>query len=209
MKSPAPSLYARASGFSLIELMVVMVIIGVLTVVGITSMGNPAATARKTATEQFTAAIEQARTAAITRRKPVILAMVAPVPGDIDQNCRFGLFEVDKLPEEGAVAESRQLQRWTKLPEGVVFFGGKIDDLQNVADEDPVQLTWKDGENHAEVRALAFNSRGGLAWPSGSEPVAVKLGNGTYRDGKPVAITGGGQNSLRIGRVVARPWKLD
>jgi hypothetical protein len=182
-----------AAGFSLIEL-----------------MGNTAANARRTGTDQVVAAIEQARTAAITRRKPVILAIAEPQPGDPDENCRFGLFEVDTLPDEGSDLEARQLQRWSVLPTGVIFLDGKIRDFENLLDQEKVRLSWKDGQNSATVHALVFNTRGGLAWPSGSDPVAVKVGNGNYRNGRPMEISGGGgHNSLRIGRVVARPWRLD
>ena len=199
----------RAPGFSLIELLVVMVLIGALTAIGISTMGSTAANARRTATDEFTAAVEQARTAAITRRKPVILAIAAPRSSDTEQKSRFGLFEVDELPESGTSLEGKQLQRWTLMPDGVVFFGGKIKELRNLLDEDEVQLSWKDGQNQASVHALAFNARGGLVWPTGSDPVAIKIGSGAYQNGKPVALPNGGHNSLRVGRVVARPWKIE
>jgi prepilin-type N-terminal cleavage/methylation domain-containing protein len=209
VKPPTRSALPTAAGFSLIELLVVMVIIGALTMAGLSLMGNTAANAQRTGTDQVVAAIEQARTAAITRRKPVILAIAEPQAGDVDENCRFGLFEVDALPDEGSDLEARQLQRWSTLPTGVVFLDGRIRDFDNLLEQDKVQLSWKDGQNSASVHALVFNTRGGLAWPSGSDPVAVKVGNGNYRDGKAMPIKGGGASSLRIGRVVARPWRLD
>lgn len=209
VKPPPSSATRSAAGFSLIELLVVMVIIGTLTMAGLSVMGNTAANAQRTGTDQVVAAIEQARTTAITRRKPVLLAIAEPQPGDVDDNCRFGLFEVDTLPDEGSSVEARQLQRWNVLPPGVVFLDGKIRNLENVLEQDKVQLSWKDGRNSASVHLLAFNPRGGLAWPSGSDPVALKVGNGNYRDGKPMPVTGGGASSLRVGRVVARPWRLD
>ena len=207
---PSPrSATCAAAGFSLIELLVVMVIIGALTAAGLSVMGNTTANAQRTATDQVVAAIEQARTAAITRRKPVILAIAEPQPGDVDENCRFGLFEIDALPDEGSDLDARQLQRWNTLPAGMIFLDGKVRDFENLLDQDKVQLSWKDGQNSATVHALVFNTRGGLAWPSGSDPVAVKLGGGDYRNGKPMPGAGGGHSTLRIGRVVARPWRLD
>jgi len=196
-------------GFSLIEMLVVMMIVGTLMVIGLNIFGKTAASSRRTATDQFTAAVEQARTAAITRRKPVILAVAPPIPGDKDQTTRYGLFEVDSLPDNPGLIEARQVQRWNLMPDGVLFFGGDIDGLRNVLDEDQAQLKWKNGENQAFVHALAFNSRGGLAWPTGSDSVAVKIGTGVYQNGKPIETRDGGHSSMRIGRVVARPWRLD
>lgn len=187
----------------------VLILMGALTTIGLTTMTKTAASARRTATDQFSAAIEQARTAAITHRKNVILAVAQPRLGDSDQNCRFGLFTVDELPEGGGQLEAEQLQRWTVLPDGVVFFEGKVNESRNLLDENGVVLSWKEGQNQATVHAFAFNPRGGLSWPTGSDPVAVKLGTGTYKDGKAIAAAGGGHSSLRIGRVVARSWMIE
>lgn len=187
----------------------VIILVGALTTIGLSTLTKTAASARKTATDQFSAAIEQARTAAITHRKHVILAVAAPRTGDSDQNCRFGLFTVDELPETGGQLDAEQLQRWTVLPDGVVFFDGKINEFRNLLDDNGIVLNWKDGQNQAMVHALAFNPRGGLAWPTGSDPVAVKIGSGTYKDGKPISAAGGGHSSLRIGRVVARSWMIE
>jgi prepilin-type N-terminal cleavage/methylation domain-containing protein len=200
---------ARSPGFSLVELLVVMILVGALLTMGFGIFGKTAASARRTAYDQFTATVEQARTAAITRRKPVLLAIAPPVPGGADDNFRVGLFEVDEVPDRATTIAGRQLQRWNILPTGVVFFGGEVEGFRNPLDEPALTLTWKDGENQARVHVLAFNPRGGLAWPAGSEPVALTLGSGTLRDGQAIPTSDGGRSSLRIGRVVARPWRLD
>jgi prepilin-type N-terminal cleavage/methylation domain-containing protein len=204
----SPSVH-RSRGFSLIEMLVVMVIVGALLAMGLTVFGRTAASARRTAVDQFTAAVEQARTTAITRRKPVILAIAPPAAGSTDATTRFGIFEVDELPEEGEPIDARQIQRWNLMPEGAIFLPEDLDGLRNVTRGDKVQLKWRDGGNQASVHALAFTPRGGLAWPTGSDPVAVKIGSGFYRDGQPVPTAGGGHSGMRIGRVVARPWRLD
>lgn len=188
--------------------MVVMVIAGTLLAMGLTIFGRTAARAQRTATDQFTAAVEQARTLAITRRKPVILAIAPPAASDRDTTCRYGIFEVDELPAEGDPINARQVVRWNLMPQGVVFFPDDLEGLRNIAGEGKVQLKWKDGDSQALVHALAFSPRGGLAWPTGSDSVTVKIGSGFYRDGQPVAVKDGGHSGLRIGRVVARPWKL-
>lgn len=186
-----------------------MILVAALLTIGMGIFGKTAASARRTAYDQFTATVEQARTAAITRRKPVILAIAPPVAGGADDYYRIGLFETDEVPERGAEIAARQLQRWNILPGGVVFFGGKVENFDNPVDEELVNLSWKDGENEARVHILVFNPRGGLALPAGSEPVAINLGSGTIRDGQPFPTSDGGRSALRIGRVVARPWRLD
>jgi len=207
VKSPYPAFRSSAPGFSLIELLVVMILIGALTTIGLSTMGRTASTARRTGVDQFSAAIEQARTAAITQRKTVVLAIAEPRPGDTDPHCRFGLFETDAI-SSGKV-DARQLQRWTVMPDGVVFFKDKVTDFRNVMSGSTLQLAWKDGESQATVHALAFNPRGGLSWPPGSDPIGIKIGNGTYQNGQAMPLPGGGHNSLRIGRVVARSWMLE
>lgn len=186
-----------------------MAIIGALTALGVSLLGSSAAKQMRTTTDEFIATVEQARTAAITRRKPVILAIAKPQGSDRDEGSRFGLFEVDELPERGADIKARQLERWHVVPGNVIFLDGRIEDFDNLLDQPEVALSWKDGKESAMVQILAFDSRGGLTRPDGSDPVAVKIGNGTYINGKPQPITGGGHTSLRIGRVVARPWRLD
>ncbi len=207
VKSPVQP--RSANGFSLLELMTVMVIAGLLLGIGVSVFGKTATTSRRTAMDQIAAAIEQARTSAITRRKPVLLAIAPPRPGDTDERCRIGIFEVDELPGDATSVEARQLQRWELLPDGVVFTEGAIGELRNLMDEPDFEITWKDGENRAWVRAFAFTPRGGMAWPKGSDPVALRLSSGGYRDGKPVPHKDGGHSALRVGRVVARPWKLE
>lgn len=189
--------------------MAVMTIVAVLLTVGISIFGKTAQSARRTTVDQFAAVVEQARTTAITRRKNIVLAIAPPVSRGSDQVCRFGLFEIDELPDEGDDIKGEQLQRWNTMPTGVIFHHGSIEGLDNLLDGDEVVLSWRDGKFQAQVYPLIFSPRGGLSRPTGSEPVAVKIGSGTYRDGQPVATSEGGYQSLRIGRVIARPWRLD
>jgi prepilin-type N-terminal cleavage/methylation domain-containing protein len=200
---------ARRAGFSLVELIVVIAIVVILLGAGLSLFGRSRGHALRTGTEQFASLVEQARTSAITRRRPVVLAIAEPGVGDFgDDRCRVGLFELDKW-RPGEANDGRLIQRWQPLPTGIALVGGEVDTLANVKDEDKVSLTWKAGNASAEMPALVFGPRGGLIGPAGSESVVVTFAAGVYRDGQ-VVVTGKERGKVvRVGRVVARPWLMD
>lgn len=197
------------AGFTLVEVLAAVGILVLLVSITAGLMGRSSAFALKTGAENLTAAVEQARTAAITRRSQVVLAVLEPGQGGFDDGqCRLGLFEVEEQTSDG-VFQTTQMQRWVKLPGGVAFFGGEVDSLDNVFDASDMTINWRDGEKSEQVKGLVFSPRGGLDWPRGSEPVVLTAGTGTYRDGRAIPTEGGARRNLRIGRVVARPWNLD
>lgn len=184
-------------------------IIVILVGISLTVIGNTGAAALRTAGESFTAMVEQGRTSAITRRRDVALAVLEPGQGGFtDGVCRLGLFEIEGETDDGTL-EGRLLQRWVKLPGGIAFFGGEVDSLDNFRDGNPISIEWNDGNEMADVHALVFTARGGLSVPQGSQSVVVRIGRGTYRDGSAVPFEGGASRTIRIGRVVARPWLID
>lgn len=195
-------------GFSLVELLAVVVIVGVLVTLGAGLVGSRAESLG-TAGERFSSLVEQARTTAITRRRPVVLAIAEPGSlGFDDGQVRLGLFELGEWDESGSNA-AEQVQRWEVLPGGVAFFGGGEEGLDNLLDREAVSLTWKNGNESGTFPALVFSSRGGLLAPSGSESVVVVLGGGTYRNGEPRRTRESGTRRIRIGRAVARAWNFD
>ena len=206
--SPCPE-DRQPCGFSLIELIAVVTISILLLAVGVSLFRNNRAEAVQTATEQVSALIEQGRTSAITRRQPVAMVFLKPGDGGFsDEMSRVGLFELDEW-EDGEELVGRQLQRWAVLPIGVAFFGGDVDQLDNVFDQSSIRLTWKDGDESGEFPGLVFSARGGLLAPAGSESVVISLGSGVYQGNQAVEAAGGGRRAIRIGRVVARAWNLD
>ena len=189
--------------------MAVIGIIVLLVGISLTVIGNTGAAALRTAGESLTAAVEQGRTSAITRRREVALVVLEPGQGGFDDGvCRIGLFELDGEADSGPL-KGELLQKWLKLPGGIAFFGGEVDSLDNLMDESPLRIEWKNGSASIEARALVFSPRGGLAMPQGSESIVVRIGRGTYRGGSAVEIENGASRTIRIGRVVARPWIID
>lgn len=203
--------------FSLTEMVAAMAVLVILLATGRVVMDGAGSRARQTGTDLLTAMIEQARTAAITSRSCVVLAVAEP--GDLpvaDERCRLGLFKVARWPDPATDPVMGELIcRWRCLETGIVLIGGEVDGVANPLDAN--QLTISYGATQqlaARVHAIAFNARGGLLYPVGSSPVAMRIAEGRYRAGKATpnrrgntaAIT---ENRLQIGRVNARPYRID
>lgn len=199
--------------FTMTEMVVVIAIITILMTAGIRILGGTSSQSRKSATDTVTGLIEQARTTAITSRSIIVMAIAEP--GDLpasDNRCRVGLFRVPAWPADPTTVEAVLIRRWQTLPTGVVLFPGEVDGIRNPLDEDQITLRYRAGNKNIEVvaHAIAFGTRGGLHFPTGSDPVALRVIEGAYRNGapspnsKPIA-----ENRLKIGRVVARPYRTN
>ncbi len=194
-----------------------MAVITILLAVGIKILGGTSSQARKTATDALTASIEQARSKAITSRSTVILALAEP--GDLpttDDRCRLGLFQVTSWPGSATTVDATLLQRWQSLPTGAIPYGGNFQGIRNPYDlpELTIRYTSAGKQQQIVVHAIAFTPRGGLQWPTGSDPLVMRIAEGGYRSGKAMPDLRGeskgvSENRLQIGRVVARPWRID
>lgn len=204
--------------FSLIELAAVIAVIVVLLVAGVGLLGGTGSQARRAGADLLTGMIEQARTAAITTRSYIVLAVAEP--GDLptgDERCRLGLFKVETWPENSSEPVSGVLMsRWRILENGVALIGGEADGLENPLDGEKLTIAYGTGSKirTVNVHAIAFNSRGGLHHPAGSNPVAMRIAEGGYRGGKATPNRRGdsqaiSENRLKIGRVTARPYRID
>lgn len=204
--------------FTLVELIAVIAVLAILLLVGANLFGGSGAQARKTATDQLMGMIEQARTQAITSRSYGILAIAEP--GDLGDDgvtrCRIGVFTASEWPEdEGGVVECTMNGRWRMVENGVVLLGGKVGEIDNAMDAPELTLKFTTREERqVQVHALVFNPRGGLHRPMGSQSVAMRVAEGTYRRDEAVPFARGdsktiAENRLKIGRVTARPYRID
>lgn len=189
-----------------------MVVVGLL-LVGVVGALNAGGRAQRTGRDALMSSVDRARTEAISTQREVLLAVAEPA--DLPASggrLHLGLFELDGEPEDDGSVSGRQLGRWRALPRGLVLMGGEVEGLRNLMDEDELTLTYRDGRETVEVHGLGFHARGGLAWPAGSDPMALKLTEGTYVDGEPRVTRRGGEEAemdvVRVGRVVARPWRI-
>jgi len=201
----------------------VIAVIVILMTAGVSLMNGTGAQSRKASTDLLTGMIEQARTSAISSRAIVVLAVAEP--GDLpisDDKCRVGIFKLEKgWPESfgGSLDNAVLMARWKTLETGVVLLGGEVDGVENPLDVGKeVTINYGTAAKPLSVKAhaIAFNPRGGLQFPTGSTPIVMRVAEGTYRNGAPVAYTRGGSESkgvtesrLKIGRVTARPYSID
>ncbi len=207
------------AAFSLIEMVAVIAILIALMTAGVSLLNGNGTQSRKAATDQLTGMIEQAKSTAITSRSFVVLAIAEP--GDLpsgDEKCRIGLFKVEEWPEASESAPTLKgvlLNRWQTLNTGIAIVGEKVDGITNPIDEPQVTIEYGGSKNlQVVVHAIAFNARGGLHYPLGSTPIALRIAEGSYRNGKATANLKGpkrtaNENRLKIGRVTARPYSID
>lgn len=193
----------------------VTAILGTLMAAGVGLLGGTGAQSRKAGEDMLAGLIEQARTTAITSRTHMVLAIAEPgdLPGD-DECCRLGLFKIEEWPDSlisSPVLTGVLLSRWQTLDKGVVLGSGDVEGVTNPMDGEQVTINYGGARNiTTKVHIIAFNCRGGLHYPPGSTPVAIRIAEGGYRGGKVISNRRpGAENRLKIGRVTARPYRTD
>ena len=209
------------AAFSLIEMVAVIAILAVLMTAGVSLLNGTGAQSRRAGTDMLSGLIEQARTKAITSRTNVVLAIAEPgdLPSD-DERCRVGIFTVENWPATSTsplALEGVLTSRWQTLNTGIALIAGDVNGVDNPLDQPQVTITYGGVKNlSVKVHAIAFNSRGGLSYPYGSSPIAIRIAEGGYR-GTPKKATPNlqgsdkvaAENRLKIGRVTARPYQTD
>lgn len=203
--------------FSLTEMAAVMAILMILIAAGASLMAGTGSHSRRTGTDLLLGMLEQARTAAITSRSYVVLAVAEP--GDLaagDERCRLGLFKVEAWPDSAKdPVMGIPLCRWRPLETGISLIGGEIDGVENPMDARKLTIACNSPRPlTVQVHAIAFNPRGGLIYPAGSAPVVIRIAEGVYRAGMATPVRRGpsgiiAENRLKIGRVIARPYRID
>lgn len=212
-----PNIRVRAlpPAFSLVEVVAVIAVILLLMAASVRLLRDSGPQARRTATDAMTGWIEQARTAALTARTPVVLAIAEPgdLPTD-DGRCMIGLFKISEWPRDPSTIDGVLLRRWQALPNGVVLLPGGVNGLRNPRDEPEATIRYLSAKRLVEGRfhIIAFNTRGGLLSPAGSDPIGLRIAEGAYRNNQPSANSRRAdrlsETTLRIGRVTARPYQL-
>lgn len=216
VSSPPQFKILRAkAAFSLIEMVAVIAILVALMTAGVSLLNGTGSQSRRAGTDQLSGLIEQARTTAITSRSFVVLAIAEP--GDLpsgDERCRLGLFKVDEEWSDASTPPSplkcTLLSRWQTLHTGIVL-------IPDASTSKEITLAYGGTKNlSVKVHAIAFNSHGGLHYPTGSTPITLRIAEGGYR-GSPAIATPNkrgpdekiSESRLKIGRITARPYRID
>lgn len=201
--------------------MVVIAILGVLLISGITLLSNTRKQSRRVGVDLITSKIEQARSTAIKSRCHTILAIAEPrdVPGE-DERCQIGLFKLHEswpspMASPMTVVNAELLDRWQPLNTGLVLAGAPVNAISNPMDEQEITIQYGGSRSQSvTVHAIAFNPRGGIHFPVGSGSLALRLAEGSYRNGTPQANLRGDskivtENVLKIGRVTGRCYPMN
>lgn len=214
----------NATAFTLIEMVTVIAILVTLMVASVNLLNGTGAQSRRAGTDILSGLIEQARTKAITTRSNVLLVIAEP--GTVtaqDERCRLGMFKVSDswLENPTKVRNAELLGRWQILNTGIVLLPGDVKEgditVSNPLSQEKISITYGGAKNlNVKVHVIAFNSSGGLSYPTGSTPVVLRIAEGGYR-GTPPAPTANKpgseetivENRLKIGRVTARPYQID
>jgi hypothetical protein len=216
----SPTLRHPACGkpaFSLTEMVAVMATMVMLMAAAVNLIHGTGPQSRKTATDMLAGMIEQARTAALTSRSCIVLAMAEPADfaGDA-QRCRLAIFMVDAWPDDPAhTVKGTMMGRWRSFESGVVLIGGATGTNENPIDARKLTITCDSPQPFtARVHAIAINPYGGLIYPPGAAPVVMRIAEGGYPNGIATPTRHGpsgtiAENRLKIGRVTARPYRID
>ncbi len=134
-----------------------------------------------------------------------------------DGKCWVALLRIDSESPDLTLGDEELkctlLGRWKSLPSGVVLLPGAVDGVPNPLDQSKLVIAY--GNSPAKrVHGFVIHARGGLAFPTGSAPVVLRIAEGGYRNGKAVPKTPAGRtaaiaNCLKIGRVTARAYRND
>lgn len=191
----------------------VMAVLALLLSAAIRGLGDPSAQARRAATDCVVSLVEQARAEAITSHRVVVLALAEPgTPPASDERCRLGLFKINEWPADPATLDGILLGRWQVLPVGAVILPSPAGGLRNPRDEPATTIRFLAGKQplQGSFHILAFTPRGTLQWPAGSDPLVLRIAEGSYRNGQAVANNRGlAENLVGVGRLTARPYQFD
>lgn len=171
----------RASGFSLIELLVVIVIVSALLAIAVPTLSHPSSNALQASREIVKAQLRQARSHAISKRIPTALIIASENHGNTSRTCLISSSEVTfengaYLPISDDSGNSQLIQRFLTLPGNAQFVSAaRIDsDKVTVLDAQPGLQTHYRGDTQA-CHFIVFGANGQILHPAPGTPVHIAI----------------------------------
>ena len=187
-----PSIARGNHGFTLVELLAVIVIASILIVTAMQGIKVIGSTALQTAARQFSNDLQMARQYAITKRVRVRVLLAVDsgsnIPGGFDTNNFYRAYCVYALTTPNAT----RLTDWRVLPQGVVF----TDQETYGTDYSPIQLTTVGCPTGGVHQCWNVNSQGAI--PGSLVKSTFDCGTNVTDNG--VMVTGSGIDFLPSGR---------
>jgi prepilin-type N-terminal cleavage/methylation domain-containing protein len=174
-------------GFSLIEMLVVLVIVSILLVVAVPIFSDASNQARRASAEIIQAHLRQARAHAITSGSPTAVAIPGLASG-ADLGARsLSLLEVESdqgtyVPRHRAAAGDRMLQRREVLPGDFHFVSGAaIGSARPTLVDQPASMVTRQSGRELPCHIMVFATDGRVVWPPPGTPIHIGIARATRR----------------------------
>lgn len=176
-------------GFSLIELLVVLMIVSVMLVIAVPAFSNASNQARRASKEIIKAHLRQARAHAITTGHPTAVAIPSLDSGPELGGRSLSLFEVEPqdggfVPRTSANGRDRMLQRREVLPGDFHLVpAAAIGAATPTLLDQPASLVTDQGGQPLTCHLVVFSTDGRAIWPPPGTPINIAIARATRRGG--------------------------
>lgn len=173
-----------AHGFSLVEMLVVILIASILLGVAATLCVTSGPVARRGAAEQFITCLDYARSEAMTKHITVLLALAEPA--DMAEDTRrlsVGIFQIPEKADATALDQAILLTRWQSFEEGIVMNSAGHPDRTSIADLAKYHLSYQtpSGVKTMLVTGILINPQGVIKYPNVTDHCYVYFAEGFYK----------------------------